>query len=234
MDAKEVKRLAPKPDAAVEKGLRTLEKANEKLLSEVVAHSDRELTGERAVLRCRESEIGNLCADAIRWRTGAEIAVINGGSIRADLPSGNVTKGDVMAILPFGNTVQVAEIKGSAIREMLEHSVFAYPAAFGGFLDVSGMSFRFDPDQPAGSRVKDISVGGQPLDESRTYRIASSDFNFAGGDGYEMLKGLPIVGEFGTVDEMLADYLNKVGMGGIGLGRIQMPKEASEGYGKAA
>ncbi len=238
LDAADLKRMAPKPDASIEKGLAKIDKRNEKLFHTVVAHSDRALTSDRLVLRRRESELGNLCADAFRWRTGADFAVVNGGGIRSDFPEGDVTKGDIMAIFPFGNTIQVAEIKGNVVRAMLEHSVFAYPASFGGFLDVSGMSFSFDPTEPAGSRVKDISIGGQPLDENRTYRMAGNDFTFSGGDDYEMLKGLPIVGEFGTCEEIMADYLNKVGMDGIETGRITVledvpvPDEAPDGPGE--
>ena len=214
-----------KPDPQVKKTLDDIEKRNQKLFGEVVAKSDRKLTGERLIVRRQEAELGNLCSDAIRWKTGADIAVINGGAMRTDLPEGNVTRGDVMAIFPFGNTVQMAEIKGQAIKDMLEHSVYGYPASFGGFLDVSGMTFAFDPMQPVGSRVSDIRIDGQPLDEGLTYRIGTNDYLLAGGDDYEMLKGLPIVGEFDTCEDVLADYLNNVGMPDIQVGRIDVKNE---------
>ena len=63
------------------------------------------------------------------------------------------------------------------------------------------------------------------LDENKTYTIALADFQTSGGDGYDMLKGLKIVGEFGTFDEILADYLNQVGMSGIEVGRITKLKD---------
>lgn len=214
-----------KPDSQVKKTLDNIEKKNRELFDEVVAKSERKLTGDRLIVRRQEAEMGNLCSDAIRWRTGADIAVINGGSIRSDLPEGNVTKGDVMAIFPFGNTVKMAEIKGQAIKAMLEHSVYGYPASFGGFLDVSGMTFAFDPLQPVGSRVSDIKIEGQPLDEGRTYRIATNDYLLSGGDDFEMLKNLPIAGEFDTCEDVLADYLNKVGMPDIQVGRIDVKNE---------
>ena len=130
-----------------------------------------------------------------------------------------------MSIFPFGNTIQMVEIKGSVIREMLEHSVFAYPASFGGFLDVSGMTFSFDPTQPAGQRVTDIYIGDKLLDESKTYTLASNDFLFVGGDDYNMLKDLKVIAEYDTCEEVLADYLNKVGMNNIEVGRIKLLKE---------
>ena len=225
LDADEVRSMAPVPDPDVIKTLTQIEKNNEKLFNDVVAKSDRQLTSNRLIVRRHESELGNLCADAFRWRTGADIAVTNGGGLRADLPEGDVTRGAIMSIFPFGNTIQMVEIKGSVIREMLEHSVFAYPASFGGFLDVSGMTFSFDPTQPAGQRVTDIYIGDNLLDENKTYTLASNDFLFVGGDDYNMLKDLKVIAEYDTCEEVLADYLNKVGMNNIEVGRIKLLKE---------
>ena len=225
LTADEVARLAAKPDMAVEKTLKDMEARNEKLFNEVLTHTERALSSDRLLVRRHEAEIGNLCADAFRWSTGADIGIVNGGSLRSDLPAGDVTRGDVMAIFPFGNTVQKAEIDGKTIHAMLEHAVYGYPASFGGFLDVSGMTFGFDPTQPIGKRVTDIKINGRPLDESHTYTIATNDFLFAGGDDYEMLKGLSIVGEYATCEEILTDYLNNVGMKGIEPGRIRVLKE---------
>lgn len=220
LSAAEIKALGKTPDATILLEQKKIDQRNEKLLSEVVAHSDRSLTSERGNVRRQESELGNLAADALRWRTGADIAVINGGGLRADLPAGNITRGDIMSIFPFGNTARKAEISGATIREMLEHSVFGYPASFGGFLDVSGMTFTFDPSQPVGHRVSEIFIGGAPLEDNKIYTIAATDFQFSGGDDYTMLKGLKIVGEYDTLEQILADYLNQVGMSGIETGRI--------------
>ena len=226
----EIKALAKNPDAKILLELKKIDKRNEKLLGEVVAHSDKELTSERKIVRCQESELGNLAADAFRWRTGSDIAIVNGGTLRADLPAGNVTLGDTMAIFPFGNTVRKAEISGKAIRAMLEHSVFAVPAAFGGFVDVSGLTFSFDPTQPAGQRVGEIFIGDAPLDENKTYTISATDFQLAGGDDYIMLKGLKIVGEYDTCEQVLTAYLEEVGgMDKIGVGRItDLSKETAK------
>ncbi|MBR3497601.1 MAG: bifunctional metallophosphatase/5'-nucleotidase [Selenomonadaceae bacterium] len=225
LDAEEIKTIAPVPDKKI---LALLAEANakaEKLLDVVVARSDKELSSERLLVRRNESELGNLAADAFRWAAKSDIAIVNGGGLRANLPAGDVRKRNTMAIFPFGNTLRVAEIKGATVREMLEHSVEYYPASFGGFLDVSGLTFSYDPSKPARHRVEKIFVGGQSLDENKTYTIALADFQTAGGDDYTMLKGLKIVGEYGTFDEILADYLNQVGMKGIEVGRITRLKE---------
>ena len=225
LNAEEIKAICPTPDKKILDLLKVAHNKADKLLDEVVAHSDKELSSERLLVRRNESELGNLAADAMRWAAKSDIAIANGGGLRADLPAGDVKRRDTMAIFPFGNTLRVAEIKGSVIREMLEHSVEYYPASFGGFLDVSGMTFSYDPSKPAKHRVQNIFVGGQPLDENKIYTIALADFQTAGGDDYTMLKGLKIVGEYGTFDEILADYLNAVGMKGIEVGRITRLKE---------
>ena len=225
LNADEIKAICPTPDKKILDGLKAAQAKANKLLDEVVAHSDKELSSERLLVRRNESELGNLAADAMRWAAKSDVAIINGGGLRADLPEGDVKKRNTIAIFPFGNTLRVAEIKGSTIREMLEHSVEYYPASFGGFLDVSGMTFSYDPSKPAKHRVEKIFVGGQPLDENKTYTIALVDFQTYGGDDYTMLENLKIVGELGTCDEILADYLNKVGMSGIEVGRITRLKD---------
>lgn len=220
LDTDEIRAICPTPDKQILDTLKVVNEKAEQLLNEVVAHSDRELSSERLLVRRNESELGNLAADAFRWAAKSDIAIINGGGLRANLPAGDVKKRDIMAIFPFGNTLRVAEIKGATIREMLEHSVEYYPASFGGFLDVSGLTFSYDPSKPGKHRVQDIFVGGQPLDADKIYTIALADFQTSGGDDYTMLKDLKIVGELGTFDEILADYLNQVGMSGIEVGRI--------------
>lgn len=225
LDADAVKKIAPVPDKKI---LALIDEADEqanKLLEEVIAHSDKKLSSERLLVRRNDSELGNLTADAFRWAAKSDIAIINGGGLRNDLPEGDVKKRDVMAIFPFGNTLRVAEIDGKTIREMLEHSVEYYPATFGGFLNVSGMTFSYDPSKPAKHRVEEIFIGGTPLDENKTYTITLGDFQTAGGDDYTMLTNLKIVGELGTFEEIFADYLNQVGMKDYAVGRITRLKE---------
>lgn len=220
LDADEIRAIAPLPDKKI---LATLDEANakaEELLNEVISHSDKELSSYRLLVRRNEVELGNLTADAFRRTAKTDIAVVNGGTFRADLPAGDLKRRDILAIFPFGNTLRSAEIKGSAVRQMLEHSVEYYPASFGGFLSVSGMTFSFDPSKSPKHRVENILIGGQPLDEDKTYTIAITDFLSYGGDDYTMLAGLKIIGEFGNTEEAFLSYLNEVGTKGIETGRI--------------
>lgn len=209
------------PDKKVLNSVKKIDKQSKEYFSKVLAHSDRKLSGQRILVRRNENELGNLVADAFRWKSAADIAFCTGGGIRTDLPAGDVTRGDILSIMPFGNTLTKAEISGTDIKAMLEHSVFGYPAAFGGFLSVSGMEFTFNPDKKIGERVENILVNGKPLDENKIYTIAGLDFSFQGGDDYKMLKDAKIIAEYETCDKIFSEYLNKVGMKNISLGRIK-------------
>lgn len=211
-----------KPNAKLLKAVNDLEKRTQKYFKTVVTKTDRSLTSNRLIVRRGECELGNLTTDALKWKSGADIAVVNNGTLRADLPEGNVTRGDILAIFPFGNRLEIANIDGKTVREMLEHSVYGYPATFGGFLSVSGMTFSFDPSKPIGQRVEEIFINGQPLDEHKIYKMATADFLMLGGDGYEMLKNLKTESAgLETLDVIVTEYINKFGFKNIELGRIK-------------
>ncbi|MCO6511756.1 MAG: 5'-nucleotidase C-terminal domain-containing protein [Aridibacter famidurans] len=154
--------------------------------------------------RTKETNIGNFIADAYREAVGADIGFVNGGSIRADLTynPGPLTKRDVLSMLPFNNPIVKVEVTGAVLREIVEHGVArsAEDSEPGRFPQISGMRFRFDASRPAGSRVLEIQVGGEPLDESKNYTIATSDFLVSrAGDGYTMFsKGKVISGAEGA------------------------------------
>ena len=221
LTADEVRKINPTPDKKILNEVIKMEKKNKKILDVVVAHSDRALTGEREIVRRQESEMGNLCADAVRRTTSADFAVMNCGGIRTGLPEGDITRGNILEIAPFGNTIQKVEIDGKTIRAMLEHSVFGYPATFGGFLAVSGMNFTFDPSQPVGQRVQEVFINGAPLDDNKIYTMGALNFTLMGGDDYTMLKDLKIIGEYETIDDALTEYINFNGTKNIELGRIK-------------
>lgn len=146
-----------------------------------------------------ETNIGNFIADVYRHAAQADVGLMNGGSIRADLTynAGVLTKRDVLSILPFNNPIVKIEITGKVLREALEHGV----AKSGGeenepgrFPQVSGVNFTFDPAKPAGKRITEIKVGGKFLDDNKTYTLATSDFLVSrGGDGYAMFKNAKVL-----------------------------------------
>jgi 2',3'-cyclic-nucleotide 2'-phosphodiesterase (5'-nucleotidase family) len=147
------------------------------------------LDSRNATVRTREAAIGNLVADAMRATTRADVAIMNGGGIRAGKvypPSSSITRRDVMAELPFGNRVVTLDVTGSALRRAIENGLAQLPNAAGRFPQVSGMTIEADVGRKPGSRVTSIRVNGRPLDEMRTYRVATNDFLARGGDGYDM------------------------------------------------
>lgn len=221
LSASDVAKIS-KPNEKLSNAVNNLEKRTQRQLRKVVAVTDRALTADREIIRRGECELGNLTVDAFRWKTGADIAVVNNGTLRASLPEGKITRGDILSIFPFGNRLEVADIDGKTVREMLEHSVYGYPATFGGFLSVSGIKFSFDPSKPVGHRVEEIFINGQPLDENKIYKMATGDFLMFGGDGYEMLKNLKTESTgLETLDAIVTDYINKVGIKNIKLDRIK-------------
>ncbi len=218
----ELRTLAPVPDEDITRIIDQFKKANQPLFAEVIAHSQLTLSGDRLLVRREETALGDLSADALRSAAQADIALVNGGSIRADLKAGDVTRRDMMAIFPFGNTLKKVELSGLQLQEILEHSVSGLPSAFGGFLQVSGLSFSFDPTRPAGQRVIAVTVGSEPLQLGRSYTAAVSDFLTAGGDGYAQLKQAKVLGEYGTCEEAMTSWLNQQGVTSqTPAGRIQ-------------
>ncbi|MGY3714614.1 5'-nucleotidase C-terminal domain-containing protein [Sutcliffiella cohnii] len=155
-------------------------------LNEVIATTSVKLDGERTDVRTKETNLGNLITDAIRSKLGTEIAVTNGGGIRASIQVGDITRNHVLSTLPFDNTLVKTTLTGEEVLASLEHSVRLYPSENGGFLHVSGINFTFDPKKPAGSRVVEVLVNGEPLNLTQTYSVATNNFIAAGGDGYTM------------------------------------------------
>ncbi|MDO4263815.1 MAG: bifunctional metallophosphatase/5'-nucleotidase [Deinococcus sp.] len=171
----------------------------------------------RQVNAAGESALGDVIADAqlaatrAPERGGAVIAFMNPGGIRADLPaqpSKTVTYGDIFAVQPFGNLLTVLTVTGAQIKTLLEQQ-FDNPSAGGKrILQVSeGFAYSYDLTQPAGQRVKDITLNGQPLNMSADYRITVNSFLAEGGDNFAVLKeGRDRLGGGLDVDA-LADYL---------------------------
>jgi 2',3'-cyclic-nucleotide 2'-phosphodiesterase (5'-nucleotidase family) len=149
------------------------------------------LDSATSTVRTREAAIGNLFADAMRERMHADAAVMNGGGIRAGKtyePGASISQGDILGELPFNNRVIVVEIAGGALKRAMENGLSMLPAPAGRFPHVSGMQVAFDLSRDGGSRITSMSVGGAPLDENKTYRVAVVDFLARGGDDYTMFR----------------------------------------------
>ena len=168
----------------------------EKLLKELderVGRTDVPLDARDDPSRSQETNIGSFIADAFRQQTGADVGIMNGGSIRADtiIDAGDLTRRDVLSILPFPNPVVKIEVTGATLRAALEHGVSRSleDRQPGRFPQVSGVRFTFDARRPVGSRLTEVSVNGQPLDDRKTYTLATTTFlAVEGGDEYKMLQ----------------------------------------------
>jgi 5'-nucleotidase len=165
-----------------------------KELSRVVGRTAVDLDARSAIGRTQETNVGNFIADSFRAATGSDVALMNGGSIRADeiIRAGTLTRRDVLSILPFKNKVVKVELSGATLRQTLEHGVArsAEDAEPGRFPQVSGVKFSFDATRPAGSRIVNLTINDKPLDEKKNYTLAASDYvAIDGGDGYALLKG---------------------------------------------
>jgi 2',3'-cyclic-nucleotide 2'-phosphodiesterase/3'-nucleotidase len=133
--------------------------------------------------RAGESLVGNLVSDAIRNAAGADLALLNNGALRADLPEGTVTRGMIYDLMPFEITVVTTELTGAEVRRTIEEGL-----RHEHLTQVSGLRYTFDLGAPEFARVVALSnADGTAFDETRTYRIACNVFMAEGGDGYETL-----------------------------------------------
>ena len=203
--------VALEEDEEISNTIEELQKKNEETTSVTVGKTKVDLIGEREVVRAGESNLGNLATDAMLDITGADVALTNGGGIRASIEAGDITKGDILEVFPFGNYIVVKEVKGIDIINALEHGVRDYPEPVGGFPHVAGMSYKIDPSKEAGNRIVDLKIKGEPVDLNKTYTLATNDFMAVGGDGYTMLGEGELVGEFEGLDEALIKYIEKIG-----------------------
>ncbi|MBE2184658.1 MAG: 5'-nucleotidase C-terminal domain-containing protein [Anaerolineae bacterium] len=217
--------IAPRPD--VEALLAEFAAPIEALRETPVGDTQVFLVGDRSVCRAAECNLGNLITDALRWHSGAQIAITNGGGIRSNIPVTSeipadlvfaepytVTLGDVLTVLPFGNLVATLELNGADIVTALENGLSQIESGAGRFPQVSGLHYTYDPAAEPGSRIVSVEVESEdgsyaPLDEAAVYSIATNDFMRRGGDGYTVLAENAINPyDFGTpMDQVVADYI---------------------------
>ena len=211
-------------------------------LAEVVAKTDVELTINDPVavteegkpvriIRNAETNLGDLCADAYRYVSGADIAFVNGGGIRVSIKEGDITLNDILKVHPFGNALCVCEATGQQILDALEFGAKDVPGEFGGFLQVSGLTYEIHTSVPSSVklddkglftgvegeyRVKNVMVGGEPLDLEKIYTLASHNYMLQGqGDGYTIFEDNVYTQESVMLDnQVLITYITE-GLGGV-------------------
>ena len=207
-------------DADIAARVAALAEPIEELKSRVVAETAEAIDGERASCRAGECEMGNLVADAMLARVrdqGIQIAIQNGGGLRASIDAGPVTMGEVLTVLPFQNTLATFQLEGAGVLAALENGVSQVEEAAGRFPQVAGLRYAFDPAAAPGARVSDVQVrvdgAWQPLDPEATYGVVSNNYMRGGGDGYAVFASEAMNAyDYGPgLEEVVADYLAENG-----------------------
>lgn len=178
------------------------------VLARVLGVSATKLDGERNDVRTKETNLGNLITDAMRQEAGADVALTNGGGIRASIDQGSVSVGDVFTVLPFGNAMTVIEVTGQDIIDALNHGIKDYPNAAGQFPHVSGISFEIA--QGDTNSAVNVKVGDADIDPAATYKLATNDFMAVGGDGYTMFEGKTQLALYGSLAKIVEDYITEL------------------------
>ncbi len=214
------------------------------LLNEVVASTSVDLVindpeavgneeGRVRIIRRQETNLGDLCADAYREQTGADISLINAGGIRDDIMAGDITYSDIISIHPYGNMICVVDATGQQIIDALEWGARSLPDENGAFLQVSGLSYEIDMSVESSCtcdadgmftgvegpyRVKNVMVGGEPIDPDRTYMVASHSYLLKeNGDGYTMFDDAPMILDEVILDnQVLINYITRAMDGVVG------------------
>ncbi len=178
---------------------------------EVVGEAAAAIEGDRSFCRAVECEMGNLVTDAMLDRVadqGIQIAFTNGGGLRASIDSGEITKGEVLTVLPFQNTLSTFQVTGETLIAALENGVSQVEEGSGRFPQVSGMSFTVDLSAEPGARVSEVMVGDAPIDPEAVYGVVSNNFVRNGGDGYSMFVDAMNAYDFGPdLADVTADYI---------------------------
>jgi len=176
-------------------------------------------------VRRNETPLGNVITDGMLtkakvYNPNVIMALQNGGGIRTAIEAGPITVGEVISVLPFGNTLATMDLTGAELKEAFEISFRGYPGENGGFLHVSGAKVTFDSGQPVGDRVVSISYENADgtyteISDSEMYTIATNAFTAKGGDGYAVFASAYEEGrvtELGLSDwENLAEHLRSLG-----------------------
>lgn len=206
-------------DDAMKARIAELNAPLEMIRSKEIGMSSDVIDGERNSCRSGECAMGSLVADAMLWKArqtggGADIALQNGGGVRASIDGGAVTMGEVLNVLPFQNTIATFKIKGADLIDALENGFSKVEEGAGRFPQVAGMRVTWDAAAAPGGRVVSVEVGSEadgfaPLDMEKVYSVVTNNYMRNGGDGYAVLRDKAMNAyDYGPgLEEALADYI---------------------------
>jgi len=205
-----------KKDKKVEEQINYYQKRIDFLFKEKIGIFSNPINTKRDVIRAKESIFGNLLADAIKDYTGAQVALINGGSIRGEatyFKNHSVTRKNIVEELPFRNHVLLINVTGSQITDALENGFSLIDKLKGRFPHISGMKVSYDKSLEVGRRVKSIIINGEKLINNKLYTLVTSDYLIDGGDGYNMFTQSKELVYFNPkqrlISNILIDYIIK-------------------------
>ena len=230
-------------DSAVDAYLQQIDSEYGELGNRKVAYSEVDLITHDAdgnrLVRKAETNLGDLCAEAMRSSVDADIGYVNGGGIRSNINAGDVKFNDLLAVFPFNNTVVLAQISGQTIKDVLEMSMMKWPSEDGCFPHLSGVTFSINTSIPSSVltndldefqgvsgeyRVYDIKIFNretktyEPLILDKKYTIAAANYYLLDcGSGMTMFKNVEILRNDGMLDvEALERYIVEELNGNIG------------------
>jgi 2',3'-cyclic-nucleotide 2'-phosphodiesterase (5'-nucleotidase family) len=173
--------------------------------------------------RTKECTLGNIITDSFKELLSVDLSLVNGGDIRTNLLKGEVTRKNIIDVLPFFTSIYVIEATGQTILDTLEFSASRLPNSFGGFLQISGGTFDIDTSIETSvetdsngmftkisgkRRVSNVKINGENIDLNKKYKVSVSEFIQSGGDGYSMLTDCEIINEYAlTETDAFQEYL---------------------------
>lgn len=184
------------PDEGVQSLVKDYEDRVNRLLDDQVGIWVNQVSTRREEIASSENEFANFVVDTIRDFTNADIALINGGSIRGDTihtKGSEITRRTIVTELPYRSTLRVLMVTGENLKQSLEYGLSGIDALKGRFLHVAGLKLVFDSSKPIGSRLIEVTVAGKPLNLKHHYSVATNNYLSRGGDGFSMLKDSPRV-----------------------------------------
>ena len=223
-------------DPNVNEFIESIENQFNQYLKEVVVYNNlveliiNEPGTDNRIIRKKETNLGDICADAYRVGLGADIGFMNGGGIRSELHVGDITYNDCLTVMPFNNMATMIECSGQVIKDALEFSASKLPDENGGFIHVSGLTYEINSKIPTSVvldeknnfikvdgeyRVSNIKVKGENLDLNKKYTVASHDYMLInGGDGFTMFKDTKVLKSRVLPDvDLFVEYLKSEGTG---------------------
>ncbi len=206
----------------VSKTIEDIEARQKPVLNQVVGKTDVPLEGSAIKTYTKETNLGRVITSAYLETTGADIAFENCGGIRASIAAGDITKGSVIGVSPFGNYLVTKKITGADLKSILEKSLemgannlkayqegkHEWPANGGGsYLQIGGMKVAYYPARSLDNRLVSVDIGGAPLDLDSTYTVVTNQFVASNASKYPELAVKPELNQYGVSEEAVMRYI---------------------------